>query len=265
MMILSDTHTHMDFSEFDSDRDAVIDRAVQAGLVLMIDIGIDLPTSRRAVQIAKQRAEIFATVGFHPHEAQSATPDAIGQLESLISESRVVPGQQSRIVAVGEVGLDYYRNLSPRLMQQQTFREMIDLAKRHDLPLVIHTRNAHRDILLILDDEGIPNRGGVFHCFSGDSDFALEVLRRGFHISFTGNITYKNSPLPGIAAQIPLEKTMLETDCPFLAPIPHRGKRSEPVMVLSVAKKLAEIHRVPTEQVGEVCTQTAFDLFGIAA
>jgi len=262
-MILSDTHTHLDFSQFDADRDAVIDRAVQAGLVLMIDIGIDLETSRRAIEIAKQRVEVFATVGFHPHDAQSANSDAIAQLESLIADSKASFGQERRVVAVGEVGLDYYRDLSPRPRQQETFRDMIDLAKGHDLPLVIHTRDAHRDTLSILDDMGIPSRGGVFHCFSGDIDFAREVLRRGFLISFTGNITYKNSQLPKIAAEIPLEKTLLETDCPFLAPMPHRGKRSEPVMVLSVAKTLAEIHGVPTEQVGEVCTQAAFNLFGI--
>jgi TatD DNase family protein len=270
-MILSDTHTHLDFPEFDDDRLQVIRRATQAGLVLIIDIGINLETSKQALKIAKDNPEIYATVGFHPHDALDAAPDAIAQLEALIDDSKAPGGKQPKVVAVGEVGLDYYRDLSPRPKQQETFREMIELAKRHSLPLVIHTRNAYRDILSILDEKGFSGGRtvltdkpvGVFHCFSGDLSFAKEVLRRGFFISFTGNITYKNSALPGIARDVPLERTLLETDCPFLAPIPHRGKRSEPVMVLSVARALAHIHGVPVDQVGEMCTRAAHRLFNI--
>jgi TatD DNase family protein len=266
-MILSDTHAHLDFPEFDDDRQQVIRRAQQAGLVLIINIGINLETSKRALEIAGANRDIYATIGFHPHDALEATPDAIEQLESLIAAD----GRQHKIVAIGEVGLDYYRDLSPRMKQQETFRAMIDLAARNGLPLVIHTRNAHGDTLSILDEMGFSagentlseKPVGVFHCFSGDLAFAQEVLKRGFYISFTGNITYKNSNLPGVARDVPLERTLLETDCPFLAPVPHRGKRSEPMMVLSVARALADVHGVPVEQVGEICTQGAHRLFNI--
>jgi TatD DNase family protein len=254
-MTLSDTHAHLDFPEFDTDRHAVVQRALTSGVEFIINIGINLETTRTALSLAHNYPEIYATAGFHPHNALEAVPDAIANMETLATNSR--------IVAVGEVGLDYYRDISPRSRQQEVFRSMIDLAKRHQLPMVIHTRNAHQDTLDILDNEGVPARGGVFHCFSGDLEFANEVLRRGFHISFTGNITYKNSRLPQIAGDIPLEKTLLETDCPFLSPMPHRGKRSEPVMVLSVAKTLAEIHGVSVDTVGKTCTQAARDLFGI--
>ena len=259
-MILCDTHAHLDFPDFDSDREAVIRRAVQSGLVFIINIGINLDTSQKSLEIAQTHPEVFTSVGFHPHHALEATPEALMQLESLAGDSRVV--------AIGEVGLDYYRDRAPRPKQQEVFRQQIQLAKRCDLPLVIHTRNAHQDTLSILDEEGFPSRKGVFHCFSGEEarllDFAQEVLRRGFCISFTGNLTYKNSHLPEIAKHIPLEKTLLETDCPFLAPEPHRGKRSEPMMVKSVAKMLSDIHGISIEQVGEICTQAARTLFGIA-
>ncbi|KPL06489.1 hypothetical protein AMJ86_08350 [bacterium SM23_57] len=254
--MLSDTHTHLDFPEFDTDRDTVIQRAIQSGVVLMINIGINIETSRQALEIANNHPKIFATAGFHPHNALEATADAMDQMEKLI--------QNPWVIAIGEVGLDYYRDLSPRSRQQEVFREMIDVAKRTELPLVIHTRNAHRDTLSILDDMGMPERGGVFHCFSGDLSFANEVLQRGFHVSFTGNITFKNSQLPRIAKEIPIQKILLETDCPFLAPIPHRGKRSEPVMVQAVAKTLADIHGMSVEKVGEICTLAARQLFNIS-
>ena len=270
-MILSDTHAHLDFPEFNDDRQQVISRAVQAGLVLIVNIGINLETSKQALQIASDNPKIYSTVGFHPHDALNALPDAIAQLEALIGDSNESRGKHSKVVAVGEVGLDYYRDLSPRPTQKDTFRAMIDLARRRNLPLVIHTRNAHRDTLSILDEMGFSGGRsaigdkpiGVFHCFSGDHSFAKEVLQRGFYISFTGNITYKNSNLPAIARDIPLERTLLETDCPFLAPIPYRGKRSEPMMVLSVARALANIHGVSVEQVGEICTRAAYRLFNI--
>jgi len=267
-MILCDTHAHLDFPDFDSDREAVIHRATQIGIVFIVNIGINLETSRKSLEIAQTHPEVFTSVGFHPHHALEATPEALLQLESLAGDSKLACQRQPRVVAIGEVGLDYYRDRAPRLKQQESFRNQIQLAKRCDLPLVIHTRNAHQDTLSILDEEGIPSRKGVFHCFSGEEarllDFAQEVLRRGFCISFTGNLTYKNSRLPDIAKCIPLEKTLLETDCPFLAPEPHRGKRSEPMMVSSVAKALSDIHGIPIEQVGEICTQAARKLFNLA-
>ena len=254
-MTLTDTHTHLDFPDFDDDRDAVIRRAQESGVQLMINIGIDLTTSRKAIDIANTYPSIYATIGFHPHNAKDATPKAISELETLADNPKVA--------AVGEVGLDYYRDKSPRSIQQDVFRRMIALAKQLDLPLVIHTRHAHEDTLAILDQEGIPDRGGVFHCFSGDYKFAKALLERGFHISFTGNITYKNSPLPQIAKIIPLERTLIETDCPFLAPIPHRGKRCEPFMVKVVAHLLAASHNTSADHVGEITTQAAQKLFNI--
>jgi TatD DNase family protein len=256
-MTLSDTHTHLDFPDFDQDRQAVIQRAQQSGVELMINIGIDLKTTRKALQIARDNPIIFATAGFHPHNASEVTSESIAQLKTLADDPK--------IVAVGEVGLDYYRDRSPRSRQQEVFRQMIDLAKQLDLPLVIHTRQAHHDTLEILDEVGIPKRGGVFHCFSGDHQFAKELLSRGFHISFTGNITYNNSPLPQVAKIIPLERTMIETDCPFLAPIPHRGKRSEPFMVNMVARRLAAVHNTTADEVGRICTGAARQLFNIPA
>jgi TatD DNase family protein len=233
----------------------VIRRAIQSGIVFIINIGINLDTSRKSLAIAHQHPEVFSTVGFHPHNAEEATPEALQKLETLAHDIKVV--------AIGEVGLDYYRDRSPRPIQQEVFRSQIQLAKRLALPLVIHTRNAHWDTLSVLDEEGIPDRGGVFHCFSGEEDFAREVLKRGFYISFTGNITFKNSRLPTIAKGIPLNRTLLETDCPFLAPEPYRGKRSEPMMVRQVAKILSDIHGILVEEVGEICTQAARKLFNI--
>ncbi len=256
-MTLSDTHTHLDFPDFDADRDAVIHRAQKAGVELMIDIGIDLETSQKALRIARNHPSIYATAGFHPHNAKDVTTELIARLEPLANDPKVV--------AVGEVGLDYYRDRSPRPRQQEVFRQMIDLAKQLDLPLVIHTRQAHHDTLEILDEVGIPSRGGVFHCLSGDHKFAKELLSRGFHISFTGNITYKNSPLPQVAKIVPLERTLIETDCPFLAPIPHRGKRSEPSMVKVVAHQLAACHNTNADEVGRICTDAARKLFNIPA
>ena len=256
-MTLSDTHTHLDFPDFDADRDAVIHRAQKAGVELMIDIGIDLETSQKALRIARNHPSIYATAGFHPHNAKEVTSESLARLKTMAGDPKVV--------AVGEVGLDYYRDRSPRPRQQEVFRLMIDLAKQLDLPMVIHTRQAHHDTLEILDEVGVPSRGGVFHCFSGDHKFAKELLSRGFHISFTGNITYKNSPLPQVAKIVPLERTLIETDCPFLAPIPHRGKRSEPSMVKVVAHQLAACHNTTAAEVGRICTDAAWKLFNIPA
>ncbi len=253
--VLIDTHTHLDFDQFDADRNNVIYRAKQADVAGMITIGIDLDTSLKAMEIAEQYTNVFAAAGIHPHDAGEAKDEDLERLRELYQH----PG----VVAIGEVGLDFYRNLTKPDIQRKTFRFFLELAKELDLPLIIHTRDADNEILSILREKGKRGWRGVFHCFSGDVKMAEQVLDMGFYISFTGNITFKNSNSAAVAKHIPVERLLVETDCPFMAPVPHRGKRNEPAYVQFVAQRLAEIKGVSFENLARTTTKNAVELFGL--
>ena len=232
--MLIDSHAHLDDLRYDTDRDNVLQRAQTAGIEAIVTIGCDLATSQAAVALAHAHPNIFATIGVHPHEAKEIGEGWYESFRSL--------AQHPKVVAYGEIGLDYHYDHSPREIQRQRFREQIHLARELALPLVIHTREAQEDTMMILREEGAVDVGGVFHCFSGDMWLAKDALDLGFYLSFSGVLTFKNATmLRDIAKTVPLDRLMVETDCPYLAPVPYRGKRNEPAYVQYVAETLAEI------------------------
>jgi len=251
-----DTHCHLDLEDFDTDRDTVIDRARESGVDCIVNIGISLESSRRSVELSRKYEFVYASVGIHPHDSDKVNPEAIDSLKELASDKKVI--------AVGETGLDYYRDLSPRDKQKQTFIRFINLAKELDLPLVIHDRDAHADVLNILSDNTAAPVKGVMHCFSGDSEFVKQCLDLGLYISFTGNLTFSSaSKLRETAKAVPLERLLLETDAPYLAPQKLRGKRNEPAYIRFLAEELAGIHDTSVEKIAGVTSTNAKKLFKI--
>lgn len=233
-----DSHAHLDMEAFDPDREEVIDRAFQKGVFKIITIGIDLESSRRALSLAQTHDRIWATVGIHPHDAKEGTEQDLSRLAELAREPRVV--------AVGETGLDFFRNLSPKEDQKDCFRNMIRLARETALPLVIHDRQAHDEVLTILREEKAGEIGGIFHCFSGDWDMAQRCLDLNFFLSITGAITFKKGTvLEEVVRQAPLTSLLIETDAPYLTPHPYRGKRNEPAYVAATAAYVARIRNIP--------------------
>ncbi len=232
--MLIDSHAHLDDLRYDTDRDNVLQRAEAAGIEAIVTIGCDLATSQAAVALAHAHPNILATIGVHPHEAKEIGEGWYESFRSL--------AQHPKVVAYGEIGLDYHYDHSPREIQRQRFREQIRLARELALPLIIHTREAQDDTVTILREEGAADVGGVFHCFSGDAWLAKDALELGFYLSFSGVLTFKNATmLRDIAKTIPLDRLMVETDSPYLTPVPYRGKRNEPAYVQYVAETLAEI------------------------
>jgi len=254
--MLIDSHAHLDFSQFDDDREAVVQRARAAGLSAIINVGTDLDSSERSVELAARYPMVSASVGIHPHDARTLSPDALKRLAGLAAGEKVV--------AIGEIGLDFYRDLSPRDLQQDAFRRQIRLAVELDMPLIIHDRDAHEETLRILRDEEAHRVGGVLHCFSGDLDMAWEGIAMGFTIAFGGSITYGGKKKQEIAHRLPLDRILIETDCPFLTPVPHRGRRNEPAYVRHVADRLARLREVEFEEVAQVTSENARRLFGLA-
>jgi len=250
--MLVDTHCHLDFPEYDQDRDQVISRAKEQGIEYIIDIGSSLQGSRRALELAQKYESIYATVGIHPHEADTFTPETEKEIRSL--------AKNEKVVAIGEIGLDYFKNFSKPQNQLPLFAQMLKIAKDSNLPIVIHTREAQSDTLKILK-EVMPIRA-VVHCFSGDSNFLKECLNLGFLISFTCNVTYKKAQnLREIIKITPLDKLLLETDAPYLSPEGFRGKRNEPVQVRLLAEFVADIKGIKLEEVAKVTTENARSLF----
>jgi len=254
--MLIDSHAHLDFSQFRDDRDAVVRRASEADVTAIINVGTDPASSEQSVELAARYSMIYATVGVHPHDAGTLSGDVLERLAELAAGEKVV--------AIGEIGLDFYRDLSPRDQQRQAFRQQIRLALELDLPLVIHDRDAHAETLQILRQEEAGRVGGVLHCFSGDLDMAWEGIALGFLIAFGGPITYGGKKKQDIAGRIPLEKILIETDCPFLTPVPHRGQRNEPAYVRHVAERLARLRGISFEEVAAATTGNAAELFGLS-
>lgn len=254
--MLIDTHAHIHDPRFDSDRDEVIERARNAGVEVMVTVGTDLENSRAAVALAEQYSFIYATVGVHPHEVKGLTAEALAELRVLASHPRVV--------AYGEIGLDYYYDHSPRDIQREQFKAQLSIAQELNLPIVIHTRDAQEDTLAILKEEW-KDRPGVFHCFTGDPAYATQALQLGFMVSFSGIVTFpKATELREAVRVVPLDRLLIETDCPYLAPIPHRGKRNEPSYLPAIAEIIAREHGTQTiQEVGQLTSNNAKQLFGI--
>lgn len=256
-MKLIDTHAHLDDKRYNSDLSEVIDRAQQKKVKQIINVGINVKSSHRSVELAKKYPGVYATVGVHPHDAEKVPQDYIDQLKDLAVNNK------DYVVAIGEMGLDYFKNYSPEESQKQVFRQQLELAKELKLPIVIHDRAAHQDAIDMVKE--FQNEVyGVFHCFAGDEDIAQQALDLGFYISFTGNISFdKAEKLRRVAQEVPLSSLMVETDCPYMAPVPFRGKRNEPAYVRLVAEEIAELKGESVESIAEVTTENAQNLFKI--
>lgn len=252
--MLIDTHCHLDFPPFDPDRDAVIQRSIAAGINYFINIGSTLGSSDSSCALAQKYSQVYAAVGVHPHDADSFDIQAENQLKIL--------AQKHKVVAIGETGLDYYRNLSSQQNQKQAFIKQIKLAKDLKLPLVIHSRQAEIDVLQILKS-ALPLRAAI-HCFSGDENFLKDCLECGFFISFTCNITYKKAQnLRDMVSLTPLDRLMLETDAPYLSPEGFRGKRNEPLQIKLLAEEVSRIKGVSFSKIADRTTQNAREFFNL--
>ncbi|WP_127510085.1 TatD family hydrolase [Paenibacillus humicus] len=231
---LIDTHTHLDAPKFDNDREEVIQRARDAGVELMFNVGFNRETIPTTLELAEKYPFIYAIVGWHPTDSADVREGDLERVEALMAHPKVV--------AIGEIGLDYYWDTAPKDVQQQVFREQIRIAKRTGKPIVIHNRDAHEDVVRILREEKAAEVGGIMHCFSGSWETAKQCLDMNFYISFGGPVTFKNARVPKeVLAQVPLDRLLIETDSPYLAPHPHRGKRNESAFVALVAETAAEI------------------------
>ncbi len=255
--MLIDTHCHLDFPDFEPDRDLVVAQARAAGVGRIVNVASSLKASRDAAALAKRYDDVYATVGIHPHDAEQCDDNVLSELRGIMA--------QPKVVAVGEVGLDYYRNLSGPHVQRKVFGQFIALAKDAGLPLIVHSRMAHDDVLAILKANGAERlKGVVIHCFSGEKEFLAQCLDAGFFVSFTCNIMYKKADsLREIVRVAPLDRMFLETDAPFLAPEGKRGKRNEPAYLTELAREVARIKGLDYEDVCATTTANAKAFFGI--
>ncbi|HXH13931.1 MAG TPA: TatD family hydrolase [Alphaproteobacteria bacterium] len=257
--MLVDSHAHLDMPQFDADRPDVIARARQAGVAAILTLGIDGPSSQRAVALAQEYDGVYAAVGVHPHEAKHATPETYKALVALARARSA-----NRIIAWGEIGLDYHYHHSPPEIQRREFRRQIRLARELDLPICIHSREAHDDVLTILKQEMAADVGVVMHCFSGDVDIAQRCLDQGFYLSFAGPVTFKNArKLPEVVPLVPDDRLLIETDSPYLSPHPWRGRdhRNEPARVAVIAARVAELRGIDVEVLGQLVERNFLTLF----
>ena len=254
---LVDSHAHLDSKPFASELDAVIGRARDQGVGHILTVGCDLLSSRASVDLALRYPNVYASVGIHPHDASTVSEETIGELVRMIEST-------DKVVAVGETGLDFYRDHSPRDQQRSSFRKHIQLAKATGKPLIIHDRDAHEEVMQIMLEEKAAEAGGVLHCFSGDLAMARKCVEMGFYISFAGPLTYpKNEALRAVAQALPIDVMLIETDSPYLAPQKWRGKPCEPAYVRATAEKLAEVKGLTLEDVARITSLNAWKLFGI--
>lgn len=257
--MLFDTHAHLNDVQFAEDRKLVIQRAWDEGVRLIVNVGFNRATIEDTLQLVNEHAFMYAALGWHPHDVKDLTDDTFHWMEKQIRE-------HPKVVAIGEMGLDYHWDNSPRDLQKQVFRRQIRLAKQLAKPIIIHDRDAHEDVLRILQEERAEEVGGIMHCFGGDVHMAQACLDMNFYISFGGPITFKNAALPKeVARHIPLDRLLIETDSPYLAPHPHRGKRNESCYVALVAQALADIKEVEYETLCRRTFENGQRLFGVHA
>lgn len=254
--MLIDTHAHLDDRRFDRDRDQIIRQCKKEGVVCIINAGADISSSVKSISLASEYSFIYATVGIHPHDAKGMDDNSVEVLRSL--------AKKERVVAIGEIGLDYHYNFSPREQQKKAFREQLNLARELKLPVVIHDRESHGDILTILKEEKAYEIGGVMHCFSGSKEMAREFINMNFYISFAGPVTFHNARrVKEVAEYVPLDRLLVETDCPYLTPVPNRGKRNYPANVKYIAEEISRIKNVSTEELWNSVASNTKKLFNI--
>ena len=252
---LIDSHAHIYYRDFTGDFDDMLKRAEDAGVSAILVVGTDIESSRESVELADKYPQLFAAVGIHPHDAGRVTDACYDIIRAMALSSR-------KVVAIGEIGLDFFRDRSPRDQQETVFRRFLRIAAEMDKPVIIHDRDAHARVMTILREETV--RKGVLHCFSGDAAMALEASALGFYISIPGTITYPgNQSLRDVVRAVSIDRMLVETDCPYLTPVPHRGKRNEPAYVRLAAEKLAEVKGLALDDVARITTKNAGDLFGI--
>jgi len=249
-----DSHVHLNHRDYRKDFDAVLRRALDAGVTGMVNIGFDLESSRETAAYVDAYPFMYGAVGVHPHDAATYDDEVEAELAKLLEK----PG----IIAVGEIGLDYYRDLSPRDTQRAVFKRQLALARKAGKPVIIHCRDAFDDVLATLAGEGGRHRG-IFHAFSGDTAMARDVMSLGFHIGVGGVVTFKNAKLPGVVASIPITSIVLETDCPYLTPVPFRGKRNEPAYLVHIAEVVAAATRTTRDNIVEVTTRNFKQSMGL--
>ncbi|HYX27262.1 MAG TPA: TatD family hydrolase [Pyrinomonadaceae bacterium] len=262
-MSLIDSHCHIDGPEYDSDREEVIARAIDAGLTTMLNVGTGDPHSgafERAIELAEKHENIYAAIGVHPHDAKLFDDAAEERLVSLGKQNK-------RVVAWGEIGLDYHYDHSPRDMQRSVFRRQLKIARELNLPVIIHSREADDDTIRIIREELINyERAGVLHCFGGSLQMARSAIGLGFYISFAGNLTFKKADdLRSVARELPLDRLLVETDCPYLTPVPFRGRRNEPARVVETAKVLGDLHRQSVDEIAALTSDNFQRLFWVSA
>lgn len=254
--MLFDTHTHLDAQQFDEDRDAVIAHALEQGVTRMVNIGFNRETIPSTMELAEQYDFIYAAVGWHPQDAITMKDGDLEWIAQLC--------QHDKVVAIGEIGLDYYWDTSPKEIQHQVFRKQIGLARELGMPIIIHDRDAHEDVVKILREEKASEVGGIMHSFSGSWETAQMCLDMGFYISFGGPITFKNAKQPKeVLKQVPMDRLLIETDSPYLTPHPYRGKRNESAHVRLVAEAAAELKGVSLEEIAKITMKNGLGLFGI--
>ncbi len=251
-MYLIDTHSHIYYDTYKNNLDEIINRAKDNNIKKIICVGVDLKTSEQSIKIAEKYNCVYATVGYHPHDSQKTDKNYLKEIEKLYSHDKVV--------AIGEIGLDYYYKHSPKKIQQKIFNEQLELAKSLNAPVVIHNRLSDADLLNSLKEQKITN--GVIHCFASNLNFAKSIINLGLFISFTGLITFVKD-LEEVVEKISINNIMIETDSPYLTPIPNRGKTNEPYMVKYIAEKIASIKKIPIDEVIKKTTSTANNFFGI--
>ena len=248
-----DTHAHIDDKRFDEDRDLVLTKCSETGVKYIIDPAVNFSSCERVFQLSKKYDMIFSAFGIHPHDSKEANDHYLNKIEELLEDKKAV--------AVGEIGLDYYYDFSPKDTQKAVFKDFIKLAKKIKKPVIIHNRNSDEDVMEILESEYSPDLIGQFHCFSGNVRLAQRVLNLGFYISFTGSITFSKNKYAEIVEMVPIDKILLETDSPYMAPVPHRGRRADPTMIPVIVKRIAEIKKVSEDVIYENTYKNTFKLF----
>lgn len=254
--MLIDTHAHLQDEDLKNDLKNVLARAAEAGVEKIICVGYDIKSSQEALNLARKYRQVYAVVGVHPHDA--------ARLDEKALEKLYVMAKDPRVVAIGETGLDFYRDLSPRELQRKAFREQIKLAQELGKPIVIHDRDAHQEVLDIIKTEKAGKNLGIMHCYSGELPLAVELIKQGFYISFAGPLTFKNARKSHeVAIKIPIDKILVETDCPYLAPEPFRGKLNEPALVKYTAARLAELRNKTADEVAYLTNLNAKKVYRI--